>query len=241
MVAATTIFRNPQTDEVIYPETDGQPMAESTTQYNLITMLKDGIDALFADRDDIFTAADLFWYPVKGNSGLRVAPDVMVVFGRPRGDRSSYKQWEEENLPPNIVIEIISHSNTPSEMMDKLEFYDFYGVEEYYTFDPIKQKCNAWHRNNGHLQYLYEQTTWYSPRLEVTFALEPETDSPSYGLRVTRSDGTRFEMLGEVRRQLKLEKQRAEQEKQRAEQEKQRADALAERLRAMGVNPDDVA
>ena len=36
------------------------------------------------------------------------------------------------------------------------------------------------------------------------------------------------------------EKQRAEQEKQRAEQEKQRAERLAERLRSLGINPDQI-
>jgi Uma2 family endonuclease len=36
------------------------------------------------------------------------------------------------------------------------------------------------------------------------------------------------------------EKQRAEQEKQRAEQEKQRAEKLAEKLRSLGINPDEL-
>ena len=33
------------------------------------------------------------------------APDVMVVFGRPDGERRSYKQWEEDNLAPQVVFE----------------------------------------------------------------------------------------------------------------------------------------
>jgi hypothetical protein len=35
-------------------------------------------------------------------------------------------------------------------------------------------------------------------------------------------------------------KELAEQEKQRADQEKQRADQLAEQLRALGINPDEL-
>jgi glycine/D-amino acid oxidase-like deaminating enzyme len=38
----------------------------------------------------------------------------------------------------------------------------------------------------------------------------------------------------------KLEHQRAEAERQRAEAERQRAERLAERLRAMGINPDEI-
>ncbi len=229
-------------------------MAENTTQYNLITMLKSGIDAMFAGRDDVFCAADLFWYPVEGNSGIRLAPDVMVAFGRPPGDRSSYMQWMEGNIAPQVVIEIISPGNTPSEMMDKLEFYDQFGVEEYYTFDPQKQKFNAWHRQNAHLQYLYTQQEWYSSLLGVTFTLEVAKNSPNYGLVVTRKDGTRFETIAEIRRAWKAaqkqadsekrraeaEQKKAEQERMKAEQEKNRADAFAEKLRALGVNPDDI-
>jgi hypothetical protein len=42
------------------------------------------------------------------------------------------------------------------------------------------------------------------------------------------------------RQRAGAERQRAEDERQRAEAERQRADRLAERLRAMGVNPDDI-
>ena len=233
-------FRSPITDEILYPESDGEPMAESTYQFHLITTLQGGIDAMFAERDDVLCAGDLFWYPVEGSPQIRVAPDIMVVFGRPRGDRSSYMQWVEDGTPPQVVIEIISPSNDPTEMMDKLEFYDTYGVEEYYTYNPHKLKFNAWQRQNGHLQYLYQQTLWHSPRLGVTFTVEPDNaKSSTYGLAIIRQDGTRFERFIEVYAELRQEKQRAEQEKQRAEQEKQRAERLAAQLRAAGITPDD--
>jgi Uma2 family endonuclease len=214
------------TNEIIYPESDGEPMAENTQQFHLITTLQGGIDTMFAERDDVLCAGDLFWYPVEGNSNIRLAPDIMVVFGRPRGDRSSYMQWKESGIAPQVVMEIISPSNDPAEMMDKLEFYDTYGVEEYYTYNPYKIKFNAWQRQNGHLQYLYQQTSWQSPRLGVTFTVEPENVKNSmYGLAITRQDGTRFERFMEVYAALGKEKQRAER--------------LAAQLRAMGITPDD--
>jgi hypothetical protein len=75
---------------VVYPETDGEPMASSTQQAEVMNTLYDNLCAMFADRDDVFVAMDLFWYPVKGDPSVRVAPDVMVVFGRPRGHRGAY-------------------------------------------------------------------------------------------------------------------------------------------------------
>jgi hypothetical protein len=37
---------------------------------------------------------DLLWYPVRGQPRLRMAPDVLVALGRPKGYRGSYRQWE---------------------------------------------------------------------------------------------------------------------------------------------------
>ena len=81
--------------EVMYPESDGQPMAENTLQFEYIAMLKGGLDAVFRNDPNVFVAGDLFWYPVEGDSGIRTAPDTMVVFGRPKGHRRSYLQWLE--------------------------------------------------------------------------------------------------------------------------------------------------
>ncbi len=52
----------------------------------------------------------------------------MVAFGRPKGRRGSYRQWQEENIAPQVVFEILSPKNTKAEMSRKLEFYDTYRV-----------------------------------------------------------------------------------------------------------------
>lgn len=77
--------------EMIYPDSDGKPMADNTEQFRWIVTIKENLEILFAAQDDVFVA---------GNSKIRQAPDVMVVFGRPKGKRGYYKQWEENNIPP---------------------------------------------------------------------------------------------------------------------------------------------
>jgi Uma2 family endonuclease len=77
----------------------------------------------------VFVAGDLLWYPVEGNNKIRNAPDVMVAFGRPKGDRGSYMQWKEENIAPQVVFEILSPGNTLTEMNKKQVFYDRYGKD----------------------------------------------------------------------------------------------------------------
>ena len=68
--------------EIIYPESDGQPMEDNTKQFRYIVTIQGGLAALFADDPNVFVAGDLLWYPVEGKNTLRVAPDVMVAFGR---------------------------------------------------------------------------------------------------------------------------------------------------------------
>src|SRR5947209_12133576 len=123
-------------DEVYYPETDGRPMGDNTLQIKWMMLLFGGLDALFMDDANVFVACNLNWYPIKGEREKVTAPDVMVAFGRPKGDRSSYKQWQEDGIPPTVAFEILSPSNTDSEMEGKFDFYEQYGIDEYYIYDP---------------------------------------------------------------------------------------------------------
>jgi Uma2 family endonuclease len=110
-------------------------MANNTEHYELIASTKYGLERLFHDRDDVFVAADLFWYPVEGKPKIVLAPDVMIAFGRPPGARKSYKQWEENDTPFHVVFEFLSESNSNKEVIKKALFFNRYGVEEYYQFD----------------------------------------------------------------------------------------------------------
>src|SRR5436190_19178411 len=92
----------------IYPDSDGKPMADNTKQLSWIVVLYGNLCALFREAVDVFIAADLLWYPVEEHSEARAAPDVFVVFGRPKGHRGSYQQWLEGDIPPQVVFEILS-------------------------------------------------------------------------------------------------------------------------------------
>ena len=73
----------PQSD-LIYPDSDGQPMADNTLQFQWIVTIKENLERCFADHPEVFVAGDLLWYPQEGDNKIRRAPDVMVVLGRPR-------------------------------------------------------------------------------------------------------------------------------------------------------------
>ncbi|MBE9128380.1 MULTISPECIES: Uma2 family endonuclease [unclassified Coleofasciculus] len=208
------------TEEITYPSSDDQPMADSTIQYQWITTIKGGCDALFKNDPNVFVAGDLLWYPVEGNNRICQAPDTMVVFGRPKDDRRSYLQWKENNIPPQVVFEIRSYSDSQTKMAKKLVFYNRYGVEEYYLYDPDDKELTGWHRVEGLLEVIEPMSGWVSPRLNVHFELTEE------GLALYRPDGQKFLSY------LELEQQR--------EQEAQRAERLAAKLRELNIDPDSL-
>lgn len=156
---------------IIYQESDGKPMADNTLQALWIVMLYDNLRGLFHGQE-VFIAADLFWYPIEGDPLTKVAPDVLVVFGRPDVYRGSYKQWEESNIAPQVVFEVLSPSNTAMEMLDKLDFYERNGVEEFILLDPEKHEFIAYESQKGKLIRANQlPDTWQSPRLGIQFQI----------------------------------------------------------------------
>jgi len=220
-------------DAIVYPESDGKPMADNTRQFEWIVKIKEGLESLFADNPDVFIAGDFFWYPVEENNKIRVAPDAMVVFGRPKGHRGSYLQWKEGNITPQVVFEILSPCNTPGEMKKKLSFYEKYGVEEYYIYDPDNIKLNGYIRSENKLIPVNMQG-WISPRLKIRF--EPAEND----LNIFRPDGEKFLTPLEIHKKAEKEKLRAEkaqkkarQAESRAKQEKLRAEMLEARVKEL--------
>jgi len=218
-----------QKERVFYPDTDGQPMAENTLQYEWITIIKQGLEAAFLGRDDIFIAGDLFWYPIEGDNKTRLAPDVLVALGRPKGHRRSYMQWREGNLAPQVVFEVLSPGNRHSEMMQKFKFYEDHGVLEYYIYDPDQFTFNGYVRKDtqGKLLELSENElgNWRSPLLGISFHWDAES-----ALLIKDQQGSPFLNYQEI---VEL--------KPKLEAEKARADLFAQKLRELGINPDELS
>jgi Uma2 family endonuclease len=211
---------------IIYPESDGQPMADNTLQFRWITVVQGNLAALFADRPDVFVAGDLLWYPVEGRPDIRRAPDVMVAIGRPKGDRGAYLQWEEGGQPPQVVFEIWSPGNTVGEMARKHEFYEQYGVSEYYLIDPQQGDAKGWVRQGEQLHAIDEMNGWVSPLLGVQFAVTEE------GVSLFYPDGRPFLTFEELARARADAEERARAEAAAREAEARARVEAEERVRA---------
>ena len=222
-------------EDLLFPDSDGQPMADNTEQYEWIVKIKENLEIIFVNNPKVFIAGDLLWYPLKSTLVAPVAPDVMVAFGRPKGRRGSYRQWREDNIAPQVVFEIMSPNNTKAEMTRKLEFYDSYGVEEYYLYDPNKNNLQGWQRDGENLTEIIPINNWISPRLGIRYVLG------SSGLEIYRPDGQRFLTSIELDYQVQQERQRAEMERQRAETEEKKAETERNRAETEKQRADKLA
>lgn len=230
--AAKLITLTVNEDAIVYPESDGEPMAENTKQYQYIVTIQPELDALFADDPNVFVAADLFWYPVQGRTDIVYAPDTMVVFGRPKGHRASYKQWEEGGIAPQVVFEIVSPSNKWHEVIQKRHWYEQYGVEEYYEYNPANGVLEVWQREGNSLNLITHPGKWRSQRLGITLKLEADG-----ALSLYRPDGRKFLSPVEQEARARVAEALARQQQARAEQAEQEKERLMAKLRELGIDP----
>ena len=121
--------------EIDYPTTDGQPMAETDAQGIPLMNTVIGLRDHFRRRQDVYVSGNLLIYYEEGNVNASVAPDVFVVVGVPNHARDTYKLWEEGKAP-DFVLEITSRSTRARDQTEKRALYERLGVEEYWQYDP---------------------------------------------------------------------------------------------------------
>ena len=112
-------------------------------------------------------------------------------------------------------------------MIRKFNFYQEYGVEEYYIYNPDNGSLDGWLRRGDRLEEIPEMAGFVSPRIGLRFDPGEGPDN----LRIYGPDGTRFLTFAEW-----VEKSKADQ--RHAEDADRRAERLAARLRELGVEPE---
>jgi hypothetical protein len=240
--------------DVFYPESDGLPMAENETQLYLMMAIIAHLRSRLGGPN-AHVGGDMFWYPVEGRPDVVRAPDVFVVFGRPQlPKRRTWKQWEEDGHPLDVVMEIVSPSARWPDLARLLAFYDTHGVREYLAIDPQVERIDVFRRVDGHLTLIDEADTSELTGLRLEFTddgvavydvelgrvLEPHELRSLADAERARADSETARADAETAR-ADTEARRADTEARRADTEAHRAAALAARLRELGVDPDSVS
>ena len=127
---------------IYYPDSDGEPVAESDYQFYPLTDTVRALRQHLADRPDVYVAGNMLVYYRMNDVAARLAPDVFVVFGVPDHPRRSYFVWREGKAP-DFVLEIASASTVNHDLGDKRDRYAAMGVREYWRFDPTGEALDA--------------------------------------------------------------------------------------------------
>ena len=246
-----TSSRPEVTPPIVYPESDGEPLAE--TEVHILAII-DFIATLrfhYRSRRDIYVIGNMFLYYEEGNPQARKAPDLMVVKGVATSEpRRVFKVWEEKAVPC-VIIEFTSKSTCDDDQGDKKAVYARLGVREYFLFDPLHEYLDQpfeGYRLIGR-EYVPMEAASAGGIVseELGLRLLPEGGllrlydlkkgarllAPQEWYDVARKaqEQARQELERAEKAELfaQQEQQRAEKEKQRAEKEKQRAEKEKQR------------
>ena len=142
-------------DGVVYPTSDGQPMAETQIHGECMMYVASALRWWFTrhGRDDVYVGSNNFLYYERGNPRAVVAPDVYVVVGAPtHPPRDTYMLWNEPK-GPDFVLEVTSASTRHNDERRKRDVYAALGVREYVLYDPraeyLTPPLQGWRLNEG--------------------------------------------------------------------------------------------
>ena len=123
--------------DIHYPESDGEPMAETEIHLDVTIDLIQGLRRRYRNDPEVYVVGNMFLYYIQGDPRAVVSPDVFLVRGVPKTPRRRiYKLWEEGEAP-TLVIEVTSDSTRDEDIGKKKAVYERLGVEEYFLFDPL--------------------------------------------------------------------------------------------------------
>lgn len=166
-------------------------------------------------EEKVYVSANLFIYYSEGDPEERVAPDVFVVKGVAAHARENYQLWVEKQVP-QVAFEFVSKTTRMRDRGAKLGIYAALGIAEYYLFDTTGEWMSPAFRAfrlKGDLYEEVEASPWvFSPELDLEI--------------IPVASSLRFRKPGQAG-YLRT-----------ASEEARRAQLLADKLRALGVDPD---
>ena len=244
-------------DEVAYyynsHSTQEDLMGETAFHRALVSYLVEVLTWLFQgqlcaiyENLNMYQTANRFEYPM--------APDVAVIKGVEY--QSTIRSWRvgKSGPAPQVVFEIASQETWKKDLEEKPLRYARMGVQEYFAYDPHEFPLPL-SRNRRLFGWRLDQDGQVME--EMPIGPSGSLWSPSLAswlvpdgamLRLYNQDGqlrlTRAEAADQradvAVQQAEAEARRAQAEAQRADAAIQQAQALAEKLRSLGIDPDQI-
>ncbi|PMB20677.1 Uma2 family endonuclease [Fischerella thermalis] len=221
----------PSSEEL--PDSDDTPV-DNELQDLIPSLLKAILALLWSDRWDWFFGVDIGIY--YDPNQLAIVPDGFLSLGVQRfideDLRLSYVLWEEKKLPI-LVLEVVSHKYR-GEYTTKKELYAELEILYYVVYNPRRRKkppLEVYRLENGEYILQTGNPVWLS---EIGLGIGRERGTYQ---GITREWLYWYDEKGQ--RLLTPEERIQEAEQRRIEAEK-RAQMLAERLKALGIDPESL-
>lgn len=223
-----SLSSTPQKTDIFYPSSDGTPLAESYLHLYAILVTLEVLTQYLAGQQATVLSNQFLYYS-QGYPRLRVAPDVMVIFNVAPGGRDNYKTWEEGQVP-SVIFEMTSTGTKNQDQEFKRTLYEQLGVTEYWLFDPkgewIEEKLRGYRLNRDQYDPI---TDGRSEPLNLRLEID------GYLIAFYREDtGEKLLIPSELAQALRAETQARQNAEEQVKQ-------LKERLRSLGVNPDEIS
>jgi Uma2 family endonuclease len=229
-------------DEVIYyydlHPTEEDLMGETSVHRRLVTYLAAVLRWLFHEQV-CAVYENLNFYQTRNYKEYPVAPDLAVIKDTPFEEIRSWPLVRRE-ARPQVVFEILSEETWRKDLKEKLPAYEHMGVQEYFAYDPnpkplaraTAKRLFGWRRaeQTGLLSPLQARRDGRLWSTELDSWLAPE----GVFLRL-------YDRHGNLRlTEAEAMAQQVETEAEAREAADRRAQILAEKLRSLGVDPDDL-
>lgn len=227
-----------------------EPEMESSLHHEQTVILEKSLERLWQNRDDFFIGVNLTVYFSRQRLKTHDfrGPDVFVVLNTERRPRTSWVVWEKDGKYPDLIFELLSDSTESADRNLKKQIYqDRFRAPEYFWFHPETLEFAGWRLVDGIYQKIEpdEHGRLWSKVVNLSLGIANKE------LRFFTTDGVlvptpeegeeqALQLLEREKQRANAEEQRAKQASQLAEQEKQRAQLLADKLRALGVDPDSL-
>jgi Uma2 family endonuclease len=230
----TTLVTKPQTREIFYPSSDGEPLAESYVHlYAILVTLE--VLKQYLQGIQATVLADQFLYYAQNFPRLRVAPDVMVIFNVAPGGRDNYKIWEEGEVP-SVIFEVTSPGTKKQDTEQKKTLYEQLGVLEYWLFDPkgewIEGKLRGYRLRGEEYELITDSR---SEPLQLRLQVDGQLIS------FYREDtGEKLLIPQELKEALQQEQVARQQAEEEARVAKLQVEQLQQKLKELGINPDTI-
>ena len=124
---------------LVYPESDGEPMAETPKHQQVMIDCMDILRSHFRGFVDVYIAGNMLLYYEEGNPRKSVSPDVFMVRGLSKKELRTYKTWEQPSTL-DFVLEVASPSTYAKDFNEKKSIYEqILRVKEYCIYDPYHE------------------------------------------------------------------------------------------------------